>query len=126
MNKYNIKKNREKLSDSEIQQQMNFDKFMSGYTPAKFNFLKGAKFYSIIASVTVVLVAAGYMVFNASKNEASSNLKPFIQPPIAALDVLSDTFALLTTNDTTLVYMATVTGSHHTQKVFISTNHREE
>jgi hypothetical protein len=104
MNKYNIKKNREKLSDSEIQQQMNFDKFMSGYTPTKFNFLKGAKFYSIIASVTVVVVAAGYMVFNASKNEASSNLQPFIQPPIAALDVPSDSFVLLNTKDTTLVY----------------------
>lgn len=104
MNKYNIKKNREKLSDSEIEQQMNFDKFMTGYTPTKFNFLKGAKFYSIIASVTVVLVATGYMVFNSSKKEASSNLKPFIQAPIAELNIVSESFDLFGTKDTTLVY----------------------
>lgn len=104
MNKYNIKKNREKLSDSEIEQQMNFDKFMTGYTPTKFNFLKGAKFYSIIASVTVVLVATGYMVFNSSKKEASSNLKPFIQAPIAELNIVYDSFDLNATKDTTLVY----------------------
>lgn len=104
MNKYTIKKNREKLSDSEIQEQMNFDKFISGYTPTKLSFLKGAKLYSIIASSAIVVAIAGYLIVNASKKQNASNNKPFIMPPIAQLNVVSDSFDLVATKDTTLIY----------------------
>jgi hypothetical protein len=104
MKKFDIKKDRKKLSDEEIQQQMNFDKFISGYTPAKVWFAKGTKFYGLLSSTIAVLTVAGYMALHSQKKETATSLEPFINPPIASLDKPTETFFCNNLNDTTLIY----------------------
>ncbi len=104
MKKFNIIKGREKLSDSEIQKQMNFDKFISGHTPAKGWFPKGIKLYSLITSVSVALVAAAYIVFQPAKTETAAALKPFIDPPAQSMDISSNVFTCNNQHDSTFVY----------------------
>lgn len=104
MNKFNIKKGREKLTDQEMEQHMNFDKFVSGYTPVKTGWIKGAKFYSILVSVSVVLIAAGYLVFKNMESGITTTEKPFVDPPAKSMNVASDIFSCSTFGDTTLVY----------------------
>ena len=104
MNKFNIRKNREKLSDQEIQQNMNFDKFISGYTPGKSWFPKGGKFYSIFASTVAVLTVAGYLIYKNQMSENVTSEKPFINPPSEILNVPADLFVCLSAEDTTIVH----------------------
>lgn len=104
MDKLKFKKDREKLSDQEIGQHMNFDKFISGYAPVKSWFPKGTQFYSLTVSVAVVLVAAGYLVFRSGKNESTASLKPFIDPPAKAINISPTVFEGNNQDDTTFVY----------------------
>ncbi|MCE9540180.1 MAG: hypothetical protein K8R85_13335 [Bacteroidetes bacterium] len=104
MDKLKFKKDREKLSDQEIGQHMNFDKFISGYAPVKSWFPKGTQFYSLIAAVAVVLVAAVYLVFRSDKNESAVSIKPFIDPPTLSMNISSAVFEGNNQYDTTFVY----------------------
>ena len=104
MDKFKFKKDREKLSDQEISQQMNFDKFISGYTPIKSWFSKLTQFNSLIVSTAVVLVAAGYLIFRPAKTESIVAIKPFVDPPVQTMDLVSTVFACNNQADTTLVY----------------------
>lgn len=104
MLKFDIKKDREKLSDQEIQQQMNFDKFISGYTPTKMWLTKGIKFYSIVSAGIAVVGIAGYLTFSLLKKQSISHDAPFINPPVLSMDKSFETFACLNISDTALVY----------------------
>lgn len=103
MEKFSIKKDKSELTDQEIQQNMNFDTFISGYTPPVKGWLSaGTKLYFIIASVAVVIVVAGYLLLNSNKKEVTS--LPFVNPPIPSLNPPSDNFIVNTELDSTLVY----------------------
>lgn len=121
MTKFNFKKNRETLTDKEMEQRMNFDKFISGYTPVKTVGIKGAKFYSILASASVVLVAAGYLVFKNMEAGITTTEKPFIDPPAKSMNVASEIFACSSLGDTTLVYQ-TGTIIHLPASAFVDEN----
>lgn len=103
MKKFIIKKDKEKISEQEMQQNMNFDKFISGYTPPVKGWLSaGTKLYTLIASVAAVVVVAGYFILNANKVEAT--VAPFVNPPIATLTIPTNSFVVNTEMDSTIVH----------------------
>lgn len=104
MKKSIIKKDKEKISEQEIQQNMNFDKFISGYTPPVKGWLSaGTKLYTLIASVVTIAAVAGYFIVNATKND-DLVAAPFVNPPVKALAIPSNSFLINTEKDSTLVH----------------------
>lgn len=104
MSKYKINTNREKLSEQEITQHMNFNKFMSGYAAKAGWFAKGVKLYSLISASAAVVAVSAYLVYNSAASADVLSVKPFIDPPVRALDIAADKFVLNTERDTTIVY----------------------
>ena len=104
MKKFNIKKDKVKLTDQEIQQNMNFDKFISGYTPPVKGWLSaGTKLYTLIASVSMVVIVAGYLLLSTNRKEGIASV-PFINPPVQALTIPATNFIVNTDMDSTLIY----------------------
>lgn len=104
MKKFDIKKDKAKLTDQEIQQNMNFDKFISGYTPpVKGWFSAGTKLYTLIASVSVVVIVTGYLLLSTNRKEKITSV-PFVNPPIQTLTIPSTNFIVNTEMDSTLIY----------------------
>lgn len=104
MKKFIIKKDKEKLTEQEIQQNMNFDKFISGYTPPVKGWLSGGtKLYTLIASVSVVVIVTGYLLLSSNRKEKIVSV-PFINPPIQSLTTPSTNFIVNTEMDSTLIY----------------------
>jgi hypothetical protein len=104
MSKFRFKKGREQLPENDIQQHMNFDKFMSGYTPpVKGWFAGGTKLFTIVSSGTALLVLAGYLLYTSGQT-AQTHTQAFISPPLPALNPLSDVFIFNTAADTTLLH----------------------
>ncbi|MBI2269985.1 MAG: hypothetical protein HYU69_06445 [Bacteroidetes bacterium] len=104
MSKFKINTNREKLSEQEITQHMNFNKFMSGYAAKAGWLAKGVKLYSLISGSAALVAVSAYLVYNSAASADVSSVKPFIDPPVRALDIASDKFVLNTERDTTIVY----------------------
>ncbi len=124
MDKFNIKKNREPLSEKELQQNMNFDKFMSGYTPVKGVFPKGIKLYSFLASAAAILGVAGYFALKSPGSNNSIAVQPFVNPPVPSLQAEQSAFNCNTFGDTTLVY-PTGTIIHIPASAFVDNNGNE-
>lgn len=104
MRKFTFKRGREKLSEQEIGQHMNFDKFISGYTPpVKGWFSGGTKLFTIVSSGTALLVLAGYLLYTSTQTK-QGHPQAFINPPVPALNPVSDSFVLNTSSDTTVVH----------------------
>lgn len=102
--KFINKKDKQLLSEAEIQQQMNFDKFISAHVPPVKGWLSGgAKLYTFIASVSAVLITTAYLVYHSSENQQAVN-NPFVLPPIMAMDIPSDTFVLNNEKDSIVLF----------------------
>ncbi|HEY0029604.1 MAG TPA: hypothetical protein VGC65_02505 [Bacteroidia bacterium] len=106
MKKFNIKKNKEALSEQEIQQHMNFDKFISGYTPPAKGWFSGkVALKNVIASASVVVITvAGYFIYQSVVSDEKTAIAPFVCPPIPAMDIPKDAFVINTNADSTFVY----------------------
>ncbi len=107
MKKFNINTNPEKLSDAEMQQQMNFDSFMKGVKPAtgtaaKTGLLKSVKFYAWAAAAVAVGVTGFFML--RTPDAPAEPLLPFINPPVAQLDIPKDSYTINTAADTVLLH----------------------
>lgn len=104
MKKFIIKKDKEKLTDQEIQQNMNFDKFISGYTPPVKGWLSaGTKLYTLIASVAAVALVVGYFIVNANV-EDKFVVVPFVNPPVETLTIPTNSFVVNTEMDSVIIY----------------------
>src|SRR3989344_5119735 len=104
MKKFIFKKDKEKLTEQEIQQNMNFDKFISGYVPPVKGWLSaGTKLYTLIASVAIVAVVAGYFILNGNKAEEFVTV-PFVNPPVENITIPTNNFVVNTEVDSTIVY----------------------
>jgi hypothetical protein len=104
MGNFKIKKDKEKLSDKEIEQQMNFDRFISGYTaPVKGWFSGTTKLFTIVASTAVVLTIAGYLMYSSGKTTEIS-ATPFVNPPIPSLAQPLDIYISHSERDTTIIH----------------------
>ncbi len=104
---YKINFNRKKLSDQEVQSNMNFDEFMQGYQAAgtaSGSFLNGIKFYTIIGASGLVMLG-GYLAYKGFGGSGSSNSSmPFVSPPIEGAGVQLSSFNINTQRDTAVVY----------------------
>ena len=104
MKKFTIKKDKEKISEQEMQLNMSFDKFISGYTPpVKGWFSAGAKLYTLIASVAAVTIVVGYFILNANIKDESV-IAPFVNPPVETLTIPTNSFVVNTEMDSTIIY----------------------
>ena len=107
MDNYKINTNREKLSEQEIQQNMNFDKFMTGYAAKAGWLAKGAKFYSLLGGSAAIVAVVSYFVYQgvtAVSPAGNTSGLPFIAPPIAKTDAEFTVFSPGGNKDTTFVY----------------------
>jgi hypothetical protein len=107
MKKFNINTNPEKLTDAEIQQQMNFDAFVKGVKPAtgtaaKTGLLKSVKFYAWAAAAVAVGVTGFFML--RTPDAPAEPMLPFINPPVAQLDIPKDSYTINTAADTVLLH----------------------
>lgn len=104
MKKFTIKKDKEPITDQEINKQMNFDKFINGYTPpVKGWFSGGVKLYGIVAAGVAVVAIAGYLLIGKNNKEQIAE-KPFVAPPVKTLDIVPESFIVDSNTDTTLIY----------------------
>lgn len=106
MSKYKIKTDKQPLTESDIANNMNFDKFYSGYSAAaKTSWLtKGMKTFLGGAITTVVVVTATFVVYKSTKHKDSEAAQAFINPPLPELNAKSDEFLVDNSKDTTIVY----------------------
>lgn len=104
MSKYNIIKNRSKLSPDEISKNMNFDKFMSGYTAPGSNWLtKTTKWYLGATASTVVVLSAAYFAYQQTHKTPQVASEAFVKPPVPELNIRRDSLGINTDRDTTLM-----------------------
>ena len=113
MDKFKLTTQKDKLTDSEIEQQMNFDKFISAHTPsagvtskmagAKKGFLKGTKLYTLIAASVIAVVST--VIYSNKKTEAEKivTTTPFIIPPVVASNIVTEAFVVNAEVDTTII-----------------------
>lgn len=79
MENYNINKNQEPLSESDIAKGQDFNAFMNAYTAKQPSFFKTTKFYVLAAVAGVVLIGGTYLI--TSSDEATMAENPaFITP----------------------------------------------
>jgi hypothetical protein len=82
MENYNINRNQEPLSESDIAKGQNFDAFMNAYSAKQPSFLKTTKFYVLAAVTGVVLIGGTYLITNSDEAVMAEN-PSFIQPLFA-------------------------------------------
>ncbi len=79
MENYNINKNQEPLSESDIAKGQDFNAFMNAYTAKQPSFFKTAKFYVLAAVTGVVLIGGTYLITNSDEATMAEN-PAFITP----------------------------------------------
>lgn len=106
MSKYKIKTDKQPLTENDIANNMNFDKFYSGYSAAaKTSWLtKGMKIFLGGAVATVVVVTLTFAIYKSIKHKDSEAAQAFINPPLPELNSKSDEFLVDNNKDTTIVY----------------------
>lgn len=85
MENYNINRNQEPLTDSDISKGQDFDGFMKAYSAKQPSFFKTTKFYAIAAVTGVILIGGTYLLTNNSETPAAEN-PAFIQPLFAGAE----------------------------------------
>lgn len=106
MSKFKIKTDKQPLSESDIANNMNFDKFYSGYSAAaKTSWLtKGMKTFLGGTITTVVIVTATFVIYRSVKQNDTLATQAFINPPVPELNNDADNFVIDNNKDTTIVY----------------------
>ncbi len=92
MKNYNIKRNREPLTDADIAKGQNFDAFLKTYSGAKPPFYKTGTFYMSVVAVGVVIAVGSY--FLSSGNEKTPEQTAYVQAPLKGIDVADTVFKL--------------------------------
>lgn len=85
MENYNINRNQEPLTDSDISKGQDFDAFMKAYG-AKPSFFKTGKFYAIAAVTGVILIGGTYLALNNTGSNVAETTPAFIQPLFAGAE----------------------------------------
>ncbi len=103
MSKFNFIKNREKLSDKEIESKMDFDQFMKGYQAGNSWLTSAAKSVKLIKGIGLVAALAG--IFYVAKTVLSKNESdPFINPPLEETRISPNIYSVDNTHDTIITY----------------------
>lgn len=80
MENYNINRDKEPLTESDIAQGKDFNAFLKAHNSKQSSFFKSAKFYVVAAVTGVVLVGGGYLLLPGDNTTAAQNDPAFIQP----------------------------------------------
>ncbi|MDQ3108427.1 MAG: hypothetical protein M3R17_00905 [Bacteroidota bacterium] len=92
MTNYNIKRNREPLTEADVAKGQNFDAFLKAYSGAKVPFYKTGTFgLSVVALGVVIAVGSYFLVSNDDKNTAPT---AFVQPALNGIDVADTVFTM--------------------------------
>ncbi len=103
MSKFKIIKDREALSSNDIAGRMNFDTFISGYTPATTSLFSVKSL--IIAGVSAVSVAiVAVVLMKTPLVEQNSLTEAFVVPPIAQLNIPANNLMVSGSRDTVINY----------------------
>ncbi|TND09858.1 MAG: hypothetical protein FD123_786 [Bacteroidetes bacterium] len=102
MTKFHIRTKKEKLTEQEIGQQMNFDRFLSTRPQPVKPWVKPAKIFAG-AGIAAAVITAGYFIYSSAQQEKNVAVTPFINPPVKNLDVPATAFIIDTKQDTTLI-----------------------
>jgi hypothetical protein len=92
MKNYNIKRNREPLTDADIAKGQNFDAFMKAYSGAKIPFYKTGTFYMSVAALGLVIGVGSYFLSNSGEEAAAPTA--FVQPALKGVDVADTVFTM--------------------------------
>lgn len=116
-------KNREKLSDKEVESKTDFNEFIKGYQASGGGLLGALSSVKIVAVIATVAVISGafYLVKNFTENK---NKQAFIKPPLEETRIKPDSYMINTANDTIITY---TTGSsiHIPASSFIDANGKD-
>src|ERR1700756_2253495 len=105
MKKLKIKSNREPLMKIDIEKNMNFEKFYSGYTSNASWLSKATIKISLSVSASVIaVVGIIYIAYTVNQKERAILTENFINPPIQNLNINPDVFLINTNRDTTIYY----------------------
>lgn len=91
MKNYNIKRNREPLTDADISKGQNFDAFLKAYSGAKVPFYKTGTFYMSVVALGLVIGVGAYFLAN-SEDDATPSA--YIQPALNGIDVADTVFKM--------------------------------
>lgn len=93
MENYKINRNREPLTEEDIQSGQNFDMFMKSYSASKVPFYKTGTFSLSAVAVGVVIVIGNYFL-NDRLEKAPTVETAFVQPALAGIDIADTTFVV--------------------------------
>lgn len=103
MPKFNFIKNREKLSDKEIESKMNFNEFMKGYQSGNAGLSKAAGSLKLLRGIAVIAAFTGIVYL--TKNISSKNEKPpLVNPPMEDVRINPNTYTINNSRDTVITY----------------------
>ncbi len=102
MGRFKIIQNREQLSSQDIAQQMNFNTFISGYTPATNIFLSVKGMVILCASVITAIVVT--VVLMRSPVRQNSVTEQFVAPPLPQFNITPTNLLISGMADTVINY----------------------
>jgi hypothetical protein len=88
--KYNIKRNREPLTDADISKGQDFDSFLKSYNASRVPFYKTGMFYMSVVAVGVVIAVGSYFALNNTETPAGPTA--FVQPALNGINVADTVF----------------------------------
>jgi hypothetical protein len=92
MKNYNIKRNREPLTDADISKGQNFDAFLKAYSGAKVPFYKTGKFYTGVVALGLVIGVGAYVL--STDADKADEKTAFIQPELKGIDIADTVFKM--------------------------------
>ncbi len=102
MKRLKVIRDREALASSEIAKQMNFNDFISGYTPAKTILLSVKSLMVIgVSAISVVIIS---IILIQSPHKQTLIAGPFIIPPISQLNIAANNLVVSGKRDTVINY----------------------
>lgn len=83
MENYNVNRNKEPLTESDIAKGQDFNAFMNAYKGAKPSFFKTTKFYAIAAVTGAIIIVGTWMLMKSDDSAVTETNPGFIQPLFA-------------------------------------------
>lgn len=92
MKNYNIKRNREPLTDADVAKGQDFDAFLKAYSGAKTPFYKTGTFLTSVVALGIVIGVGAYVL--STKEDDAPTPTAFVQPALNGIDVADTMFTL--------------------------------
>lgn len=80
MENFNINRNKEPLTESDIAKGQDFGAFMKAYSATKPSFFKTPKFYALAAITGAIIIAGTWVIMNSDDQQVAESNPGFIEP----------------------------------------------